>query len=112
MCILVAKKDNLNGEVIMLLECVAVEFLSPIDERIFFDWLEKINGVSGVYGQGLSIMLKMDDSINDESLRELLALFYRYGIDMKQLGTFRNKDNQSWFYDNKQSFWFEKVFPK
>ena len=96
----------------MLLECVAVEFLSTIDEYIFFDWLEQINGVSDVYGQGLSIMLTVDDSINDESLRELLAVFYRYGIDMKQLGTFRNNDNQSWFYDNKQSFWCEKVFPK
>jgi len=43
-------------------------------------------------------------------MRELLALFYRYKIDMKQLQIFLNKNNKQWFQDNTKAYWHRRVF--
>ncbi len=48
--------------------------------------------------------------IPDEDLRELIALFYRYKVDMKQLEIFLNNDNQAWFYEGKKAYWHKRVF--
>jgi hypothetical protein len=45
-------------------------------------------------------------------LRELLALFYRYKIEMSQFSVFLSEKNKKWFYDNKQAYWYKKVFKK
>jgi hypothetical protein len=45
-------------------------------------------------------------------LREILALFYRYNIDMKQLEIFLSDENKSWFFDNKESFWYGGIWGK
>lgn len=47
--------------------------------------------------------------ISDESLRELIALFNRYGVPMGQLKVFLNKGNESWFKDPIK-YWHAKVF--
>ena len=49
-------------------------------------------------------------SLHDTDLRDLLGLFYRYKIDMKQLRIFLNDDNKDWFYGNKKAYWHKKIF--
>jgi hypothetical protein len=43
------------------------------------------------------------------SLRDLVALFARYRIGMRQLRQFCTPSNRRWFR-NPQAFWFKKVF--
>jgi hypothetical protein len=60
-------------------------YYSPGDEKAFFDWLLSIPSVKAVGGKlwDLSITLKRQPSNAD--LRELLALLFRYRMDMKPL---------------------------
>ena len=43
------------------------------------------------------------------ALRDLLALFGRYGISMQQLAQFQNSGNESWF-TSPPMYWHKKVF--
>lgn len=94
------------------LECRNVWFYSPSDESAFFAWAESIPAVVSIDGRGRSIFLAVKSRrISDESLRELLALFRRYPISMKQLAQFKNDRNSSWFC-TPEAFWFTQVFGK
>lgn len=92
------------------LECKNVVFYSPQDESAFFVWSQAIPAVSGVVGRHRSIILTVKSKrIPDSSLRELLALFHRYRISLRQLAQFRNTTNQAWFA-SPASYWFRSVF--
>ncbi len=102
-------KFGLKDRVIEL-ECKKVVFYSPSDESAFFAWAESIPAVSSVSGRGRRILLAVDSrKISEESLRELLALFWRYSVSMKQLARFQNSRNASWFHAT-DAFWFTRVF--
>ena len=61
------------------------------DEDNFFAWLDKIPAIVEKQGEFNKLYLSIDQiKLNEVDLRELLALFYRYGIDMEQLKTFLN----------------------
>ena len=92
--------------------CKKVYFYSEGDELIFFEWLKRIPAITNINGVGDEIQLSIDSNttIDDQSLRELLAIFYRYKIDMMQLSQFRDKANEGWFYDNKSAYWHRGVF--
>ncbi|MCO7187659.1 MULTISPECIES: hypothetical protein [unclassified Pseudoalteromonas] len=94
----------------MKLEAKSVKFLSPADEQSFFDRLNALSCVNDVFGQGFSIIIETDKSLDDEELREIIALFYRYNVNMKQLKGFLSKGNRVWFKHNQQSYWYKKVF--
>lgn len=88
----------------------SVVYLSEHDESAFFEWLEKIKCVERITGSGDELYIKLKESpIDNMSLREILALFYRYDVDMKQLAQFLNNKNKKWFY-GPQAYWFERVF--
>lgn len=93
------------------LVCKKVIFYSQTDEDAFFEWIGKIDCIENFYGEGDRLYLELaTDDLHDYSLRDLLALFYRYNIDMKQLKRFLNKENRSWFFDNKKAYWHKQVF--
>ena len=93
-----------------VLQCDSVRFFSEFDEGQFFDWIKKIECISDCYGKGASIFLTIQfGSLDDDSLREVLALFYRYKVDMKQLAGFETAANKSWFV-NPNSYWYSQVF--
>ena len=95
----------------LTLICKQVEFLSVNDETSFFEWLKRIEPIKEVNGVGDEIRLQLEsDSIDDESLRELAAIFFRYGVDLTQLSKFKRNDNAEWFYGNKLAFWSKGVF--
>jgi len=92
-----------------VLRCKSVWFFSAGDEKAFFGFAEGIKAVREVSGEGDEILLQVVSRPSQASLRDLIALFYRYDIEMSQLRQFRSTSNRRWFQDP-QKFWFEKVF--
>lgn len=88
-----------------------VRYFSAMDEDAFFEWLKKIPSIAeckGVYDE-LHLHIK-SKKISNRDLRELIAIFYRYKIEMSQLKVFLNKSNRQWFYEEPKGYWHEKVF--
>jgi hypothetical protein len=87
-----------------------VRFYSEHDESAFFQWLDKIPCITRYRGEGDAVYIDVVRSkVDDSSLREMLALFYRYGVDMQQLAVFECAANRGWFSDPK-SYWFDKLY--
>ncbi|MGE0753744.1 MAG: hypothetical protein AB7L92_01135 [Alphaproteobacteria bacterium] len=91
--------------------CRNIIYYSPLDEQAFFEWVKRIPCISKITGTGNALQLEIADTIlTDDELRELLSLFYRYDIDMKQLAQFATKENAVWFKENHTAYWHKKVF--
>lgn len=83
---------------------------SPGDERAFFEWIERIRCIRKFWGSGPALYLEIPRRrISDTCLRELLALFWRYDVDMAQLAQFANPSNRKWFR-NSSAYWYAGVF--
>jgi hypothetical protein len=85
-------------------------FFSPGDEEAFFDWLQSILCVKSVRGCLRDLHIALKKQPNKSELRELIALLYRYRIDMRPLAAFKNKRNAAWFAENRDAFWHSGVF--
>ena len=57
----------------------------------------------------LDTLVVRSKRLSQESLRDLLALFHRYEISMRQLAQFQNDENQTWF-TAPHMYWHKKVF--
>jgi len=88
------------------LDCSGVRFGSQLDEKHLFDWAREIQSVVNWEQDTLLIRSKR---ISEESLRDLLALFWRYNIPMAQLAQFKNAQNEEWFTSPK-TYWHKRVF--
>jgi hypothetical protein len=76
----------------------AVRYYSKGDEDCFFAWLQKIDAVKKFEGSGTSLFIECSPPpISDESLRELRALFRRYGVETRQLDIYLTDANRAWF---------------
>ena len=95
---------------IIQLICKEVKFYALKDEDAFFEWLTKINCITNISAIGDALYLDLPYVILDDDLRDILALFYRYKIDMQQLKVFLNDTNQSWFYKGTKGYWYDNVF--
>jgi hypothetical protein len=61
-------------------------------------------------GRGDVLFIQVHGSKVDEyALRELLALFWRYGVDMKQLAVFDKQEFAHWFH-KRTAYWHKSVF--
>lgn len=93
------------------LVCKKVAFYSHIDEYAFFKWIEVIRCIASFSQVNDELYLEIASlNLNDGDLTELLALFYRFKISMKQLAVFLNAENKEWFYEDKKAYWHKKVF--
>jgi len=88
------------------LDCSGVTFGSQLDERHLFEWAMQVPGVLR-WEQDVLVVKSLN--ISQASLRDLLALFFRYQIPMQQLAQFRNARNEAWFAAP-QMYWHKKVF--
>lgn len=85
-------------------------FLSRHDEDAFFEWLGKESSVISFGGEGKSLRILVGCSVVGEyDLRELIALFFRYGIDMRQFRVFDHEPFSRWLR-NSEAYWFEAIF--
>jgi hypothetical protein len=83
-------------------------FFSANDESAMFEWLHKIK-ILTVEGIGADLCFKLRRRPTDGQLRDLLALFFRYGLNMRPLAALRTPANESWFADPAK-YWFAAVF--
>jgi len=92
------------------LKAQGTRFFSRLDEGAFFTWLEKLPCISDVEGKGDTLFIRVLESKVDEyALRELLALFQRYGVGMRQLAVFNKREFAKWFHD-RDAYWYKSVF--
>ena len=92
------------------LVCKKVKFYALKDEDAFFEWTKRIECIKDVSAVGDELYLYVPEVIADDDLRDILALFYRYKIDMKQLARFLNDTNRSWLYEGYKGYWYDNVF--
>ena len=89
-----------------------VTYYHPADERMFFEWLRRIPCVKSYEGDGSNgLVVRLKRRPGQDDLRQLIALLYRYGADMRQLAKFETAKNRAWFCDPKK-FWHKAVFRK
>ena len=81
------------------------------DEKNFFHWLESIPAVGKVVRVDSGLQVQFKRSVDDESLRDLIALMTRYDLNRGVLAALVTAKNRSWFKNNKKSFWHKSVFP-
>jgi hypothetical protein len=91
------------------LTCRRVMYFSEGDELLFFSWLDKIKVIRRWEGKGDCILLYVSSRMSDTGLRELLAIFHRYKIDMRELAQFQSPSNRDWFTDPRK-YWHKKIF--
>jgi hypothetical protein len=85
-------------------------FYSQLDEDAFFAWLSKIKCVSKF--EGRLDVLRMEvcaAQLDAQDLRELLSLFRRYGVDLRQLAVFDREEFADWFRA-RVAYWYPLVF--
>lgn len=100
----------MNNKELVELEARSVRFYSECDEAAFFEWLKKLSCVRKIQGQGAGIFISVDPvQVDEEALRELLSLFRRYEVDLRQLAEFDRDEFVDWFHDSK-AYWFTHVF--
>jgi hypothetical protein len=92
--------------------CKSIQYYSSFDEDLFFEWVKKIKSITKFDGKHDELYLHFESkTIDDDDLRELLALFHRYKIKhINQLKLFLNETNRCWFYENKHAYWHKKIF--
>ena len=85
-------------------------YMSQRDEAAFFYWLKRIPGVIGVTGSVRTLKVRVRGRrLSDETLREFLALFRRYRIEMRQFARFESSANRQWFR-KRSAYWYKGVF--
>ena len=82
---------------------------SPLDEKMHFDWLASIPCVANVGGELNDMHITLKRLPGEMDLRELIAVLYRYRMDMTGLAAFKSSRNKKWFAENS---WHAKVFGK
>jgi hypothetical protein len=70
--------------------------------------IKGVQSVEGSYPDTLTV--EIDDSkFTDDALRELVALHYRYGVEMRHLAKFETAHNRGWFR-KESTYWYNGVF--
>lgn len=83
-----------------------VDFGSQLDEDHMFLWGSEIPGFVRWDQDTLVLRSKR---ISKATLRNLLALLWRYQVPMQQLIQFENERNTGWLRSPK-SYWYARVF--
>lgn len=73
-----------------------------------FEWLAKMIFLE-VEGSGSDLVLRLARGPSGDELRDLVAIFKRYGLNMRHLAALRTSKNEGWFASQK-TYWFPDVF--
>jgi hypothetical protein len=97
----------------MLLEIGMSSFYSIGDERRFFQGLKDISSIKDIRGVGRGLILQVDiRSLNKESLRELMALLWRYGISLSPLRVLAANNKKFAWLNDERCYWYKSMFDK
>ena len=91
------------------LVATGVTYYHENDEAAFFQWLDRIPCVEQSEGEGPDLFIHLSREPLDEDLWELIAFFYRYKINMRQLARFGSGVERAWFRNTKM-YWHHRVF--
>jgi hypothetical protein len=102
--------SNVRQPMATLVWHAPMRYRSAGDERAFFGWLQSIPGVVSVRGEGRELHIGLrSNRVSSAALRELLALYARYGGKLEELARFENASNTAWFSEP-GSYWHTSVF--
>jgi hypothetical protein len=94
-----------------VLVATSVRYGSPNDERAFFEWLQRIEGVDRVQGTGRDLRIHVRRDMDELALRDLVASFFRYGVDLTQIPKVFAVEEHAWLL-NDTAYWFRAMFPE
>ena len=101
-------KWKTNTEYKNYLICKSVSYYSDKDEDAFFEWINKIECIESISAVGDELYLDLvDRELNNNDIDDLIGLFARYQIDMKQLGKYKTEKNAEAFNP-----WRKEIFEK
>jgi len=93
-----------------MLICKNIKFYCQKDKEAFFEWVSKFECVHDVIETGEGIVIDLcNGDLDSSEIWDLIALFYRYTIDMKELQKVLKPRNRRWFLDRK-AHWYKDVF--
>lgn len=85
-------------------------FFSDIDEESLFNWLTRLEAVRETRGEGRFLRIQVaTEQLEEDSLRELIALFKRFDLDMTELQKLDLPPFSAWFR-NPNTYWHDQVF--
>ncbi|MFC8529598.1 hypothetical protein [Nocardia sp. NPDC057227] len=94
----------------VVLEATGVLYYSYNDEAAFFEWLDKVGCVASYRGELRTLHITLEfDTVDEEDLRDLVALYRRYDIDLRELRVLNADTVGPWFSDPARS-WHDEVF--
>ncbi|MBF6469708.1 hypothetical protein IU427_31760 [Nocardia beijingensis] len=100
----------MNSTGTVVIEATDVTYYSPQDEAAFFAWLDKISCIESYQGRVRTLYLTVDlDAVDEDGLREIVALYRRYNIDLKELRVLDADRVGPWFSDSDR-WWHTEVF--
>jgi hypothetical protein len=91
------------------IDLVDVRYYSKNDEHAFFDWLHKLKCVIKIHGHRNILTITVRNNLDEDDLRDLMALLYRYRINMKPLAKFDRPEFRKWLH-YKKSYWHSEMF--
>lgn len=80
-------------------------FVSVSDEQAFFNWLASF----AVEVRGVHDSIEVKLLVDDESLREVIAFYFRYGLPMRELSSLVSAGNEHWF-KSQEKYWYANIF--
>jgi hypothetical protein len=86
-----------------------IHFWSKNDELSFLGWVERIRCVAAHDGTAFWEEIKIMARPTNGELHDLIGLFTRYGIPLKQLAQFVDKRNEAYFRTPTRD-WYAAMF--
>ena len=94
----------------MNLKIKLVTFYSKADENRLFEALQDISAIVDIKGVGRDLVMQLNmANLDNDMLRDLLALFMRYGISMRSLRELSANVKFEWLNDTK-AYWYQSMF--
>ena len=95
----------------MKIEIHPTSYYSRGDERRFFQGLSDIDCISNVKGVGRSLLFDVDlRQLNREKILEIIALLWRYHIDLKPLRPLVDNNKKFAWVSEPHFYWHSNMY--
>ena len=96
------------------LVCKSVKFRSNYDRRALLKQFARISLINKITFKNNNLYLHLGEIVNanDDEIRALICLFWRYGVNMRQLAIFLTPANKNWMNTPPKAYWDNMIFGK